>query len=105
MERIDELINKRYHAMTLLLKKTTEKGYEFKYVESYVEKITHKETPERCKESHKIEVIDNHVMFYTPKFVRAYSIHSDDPNVKEVVKAIRIVEEDETHKQEKANHN
>lgn len=105
MERIDELINKRYHAMTLLLKKTTEKGYEFKYVESFVEKITHKETPELCKESHKIEVIDSHVMFYTPKFIRAYSIHSDDPNVKEVVKAIKIVEEENVHKQEKTSNN
>lgn len=67
--------------------------------------ITHKETPVLCKESHKIEVIDSHVMFYTPKFIRAYSIHSDDPNVKEVVKAIRIVEEEDVHKQEKANNN
>ena len=91
--------------MTLLLKKTTEKGYEFKYVESFVEKITHKETPELCKESHKIEVIDQHVMFYTPKFIRAYSLKSEDANVKEVVKAIKIVEEDEIHKQEKANNN
>ena len=91
--------------MTLLLKKTTEKGYEFKYVESFVEKITHKETPELCKESHKIEVIDQHVMFYTPKFIRAYSLKSEDANVKEVVKAIKIVEEYEIHKQEKANNN
>ena len=91
--------------MTLLVKKTTEKGYEFKYVESFVEKITHKETPELCKESHKIEVIDQHVMFYTPKFIRAYSLKSEDANVKEVVKAIKIVEEDEIHKQEKANNN
>mgnify|MGYP003614705689 FL=1 len=91
--------------MTLLLKKTTEKGYEFKYVESFVEKITHKETPELCKESHKIEVLDQHVMFYTPKFIRAYSLKSEDANVKEVVKAIKIVEEDEIHKQEKANNN
>ena len=91
--------------MTLLLKKTTEKGYEFKYVESFVEKITHKETPELCKESHKIEVVDNHVMFYTPKVIRAYSLTSSDPNVKEVVKAIRIVEEEDVHKQTKANHN
>ena len=91
--------------MTLLLKKTTEKGYEFKYVESFVEKIAHKETPELCKESHKIEVIDQHVMFYTPKFIRAYSLKSEDANVKEVVKAIKIVEEYEIHKQEKANNN
>ncbi len=91
--------------MTLLLKKTTDKGYEFKYVESFVEKITHKETPELCKESHKIEVIDQQVMFYTPKFIRAYSLKSEDANVKEVVKAIKIVEEDEIHKQEKANNN
>lgn len=105
MGRVNEFINKRYHEMTLLLKKTTDKGYEFKYVESFVEKITHKETPELCKESHKIEVIDSHVMFYTPKFIRAYSLTSSDPNVKEVVKAIKIVEEDEIHKQEKANHN
>ena len=91
--------------MTLLLKKTTEKGYDFKYIESFLEKITHKETPVLCKESHKIEVIDQHVMFHTPKFIRAYSLKSDDPNVKEVVKAIKIVEEDETHKQTKANNN
>ena len=105
MGRVNEFINKRYHEMTLLVKKTTDKGYEFKYVESFVEKITHKETPELCKESHKIEVIDSHVMFYTPKFIRTYSLTSSDPNVKEVVKAIKIVEEDEIHKQEKANHN
>ncbi len=105
MGRLDEFINKRYHTMTLLLKKTTDKGYEFKYVESFVEKITHKETPELCKESHKIEVIDQQVMFYTPKFIRAYSLKSEDANVKEVVKAIKIVEEDEIHKQEKANNN
>ena len=105
MERIDEFINKRYHKMTLLLKKTTDKGYEFKYIESFVEKITHKETPDLCKESHKIEVIDQHVMFYTPKFIRAYSLNSSDPNVKEVVKAIKIVEDENVHKQEKANNN
>lgn len=91
--------------MTLLLKKTTDKGYEFKYIESFVEKITHKETPDLCKESHKIEVIDQHVMFYTPKFIRAYSLNSSDPNVKEVVKAIKIVEDENVHKQEKANNN
>lgn len=43
--------------MTLLLKKTSEKGYEFKYIESFVEKITHKETQNFVKNLTKLKLL------------------------------------------------